>query len=146
MSASPDQKKMEEHIREALDYRVKAPDSIGAMLDFELIDCNSEAGEATLSHLIHEREINIYGTLHGGIITWLMDSAMGIMARAYTGHDVLVTLDIHVHFLKAIHAGDKVIIKAHVTHAGRKVVNTTSELFVNNELSATADAIFYNVN
>lgn len=145
MSAKFDQKRMEEFVVDHLSYRVQAPESIGAMLDFEFKDCSAEDGTLTLSHRVEEREVNIYNTLHGGIITWLMDSAMGILSRAYTGYETVVTMDVHVNFLRAIYAGDEVIIKAAVTHAGSRVVNTVSELYVKDRLSATADAIFYKV-
>ena len=137
---------MEEHIKKALTYRAEEPDSISSMLDLHFIECDAERGEVTLSHLIHEREINIFGTLHGGIITWLMDSCMGIISRAYTNYDTLVTMDIHVNFLKAVYAGENAVIKAKVTHAGKRIINTISELYVEDKLCATADAIFYNLN
>lgn len=145
MALHTDQKTMEDRIKNSLSYRVQAPESIGAMLDFDYVGCSSEDGTATLSHRIHEREINIYGTLHGGIITWLMDSTMGILIRAYTGQEKLVTMDIHVNFLRAVYADDLAIIKGRVTHAGRKVCNLVSELYVGDKLCATADAIFYNI-
>ena len=145
MTVIVSQKEMEEKIRNSLSYRIQAPESIGAMLDFDYVDCSAEDGTVTLSHRIDEREINIYGTLHGGIITWLMDSTMGILGRAYTGYETIVTMDIHVNFLRAIYADDLAVIKARVTHAGSKVVNLVSELYVGEKLCATADAIFYNV-
>lgn len=145
MAAKLDQKSMEDFVVNHLSYRVQAPESIGAMLDFEFVSCSAKEGSITLSHKVDVREVNIYNTLHGGIITWLMDSAMGILSRAYTGYETLVTMDVHVNFLRAIYAGDEVVIKASVTHAGSKIVNTVSELYVKDRLSATADAIFYKV-
>jgi acyl-coenzyme A thioesterase PaaI-like protein len=70
---------------------------------------------------------------------------MGTLAKAYTGHDVLVTADIHVHFLKALSAGDKAVIKGRITHAGSRLMNLVSELYKGDELCATANAIFYKV-
>ena len=145
MGTRLDQKTMESFIIDHLSYRTEAPESIGAMLDSEFKACSSEEGTVTLSHKVAEREVNIYKTLHGGIITWLMDSTMGILSRAYTGYETLVTMDVHVNFLRAIYAGDEVVIKAAVTHAGSKVVNTVSELYVKDKLMATADAIFYKI-
>ena len=145
MASVFNQQEMEEYIRNQITHRMQAPESIGAMLDFEFESCDAEAGTAVVSHVINEREVNIYNTLHGGIITWLMDSGMGMLTRAYTGYDTLVTLDIHTHLLRPIYAGEKVYITARVTHPGSKIVNTTSELYVNDKLCATADAIFYRI-
>jgi acyl-coenzyme A thioesterase PaaI-like protein len=55
-------------------------------------------------------------------------------------------MDIHVNFLKAVYAGENAVIKAKVTHAGKRIINTISELYVEDKLCATADAIFYNLN
>lgn len=136
---------MEERINASLSGRTISPDSIGAMLKLEPEAYDEQAGEITLSHVVDEREVNIYGTLHGGIITWLMDSTMGTLAKAYTGHDVLVTADIHVHFLKALKTGDRAMIKARITNNGHRLMNLVSEMNVGGELCATADAIFYKV-
>ena len=145
MSARLDQKSMEDFVVNHLSYRLQAPESIGAMLDFGFVSCSAEEASITLSHKVDVREVNIYNTLHGGIITWLMDSCMGILSRAYTGYETLVTMDVHVNFLRAIYAGDEVVIKATVTHAGSRIVNTVSELYVKDKLMATADAIFYKI-
>ena len=136
---------MEERIKASLSGRAVSNDSIGAMLRFELEGSDANAGEITLSHVVDEREINIYGTLHGGIITWLMDSTMGTLIKAYTGYEVLVTADIHVHFLRALEAGDKAVIKARITHVGKNLMNLVSEMYKGDKLCATADAIFYKI-
>jgi acyl-coenzyme A thioesterase PaaI-like protein len=68
---------------------------------------------------------------------------MGMLSRCYTGYENTVTMDIHVSYLRAVHVGDEAVIKAFVTHAGRSVINLRSELYVNDRLAATADAIFF---
>ena len=145
MASVFNQKGMEEYIKTLLTCRTQAPEGIGAMLDFEFVSCDADAGTCSLSHLVQEREINIYDTLHGGIITWLMDSGMGMLTRAYTGFEILVTLDIHVHFLRPVYAGETVVVSSRVTRKGSKLVFTTSELHVGEKLCATADAIFYKI-
>lgn len=134
---------LEERLKSSFTYKTQAPESIGAMLDFEYVSCDAKNAEGVLSHTVSEPEVNIYGTLHGGIISWLMDTAMGIFARAYTGYETIVTLDIHVNFLRPVYAGDKIFIKAGVTHAGSKVVNSISEMYVKDRIVATADSAFY---
>ena len=137
---------LEKRLKSSFTYKEKAPESIGAMLGLEYVSCNAEAAEGVLSHVVSEAEINIYGTLHGGIITWLMDTTMGIFGRAYTGYETIVTMDIHVNFLRPVYAGDEVFIKAKVTHAGSKIVNCISEMYVKDKLAATADSTFFNLN
>ena len=145
MAIKVDQKTMEERLKNAVTSRTESRGSIGAMLDFEFVGCSAEDGTAVLSHRIDKREINIYGTLHGGIISWLMDSTMGMLGRAYTGYEKMVTVDIHVNFLRTVYADDLTVIKGRVTHAGSKIINLTSELCVEDRLCATADAVFYNI-
>ena len=81
---------------------------------------------------------------HGGISAWLMDSGMGITARAYTGYETPVTLDLNIQFLRAVYEGEKVTITSRVTHAGRKIVNLTSELYAGDKLCATASSVYFN--
>lgn len=145
MSIRITQEELGKRLKSSFTYKTQAPDSIGAMLDFAYVSCDADSAEAVLSHIVQEPEVNIYGTLHGGIITWLMDTTMGITGRAYTGYETIVTMDIHVNFLRPVYAGDEVFIKAKVTHAGSKIVNIVSEMYAKEKLTATADATFYNV-
>lgn len=136
---------MEERLAWELERRVQNPGDICSMLILEPASCDAEKGELALTHTVTAAEANPVGNLHGGIISWLMDSTMGMLSRSSTGYDNTVTMDIHVTYLRAVHVGDNVTIRAFVTHAGRSAVNVRSEMWAGGKLCATADAIFFKI-
>ena len=80
-----------------------------------------------------------------GVISWLMDTAMGTFAWSYLGFERSVTVDIHVNYLETVKAGDEIIITSRLAHAGRRTVNVNGQAAVDGMLCATADAIFYKI-
>lgn len=139
------QEDMEERINMELTDRVIKGGDICAALILELDNADVEAGTLTLSHHTSAYAANPAGNIHGGIITWLMDSAMGILSRSYTGYESTVTLDIHVSFLKAVRQDEDLKITAYIVKAGRTTINIRSEITVNGELRAAAESIFFRV-
>ena len=139
------QDKMEELVHKSLASRAAMDGEICAMLTFEFVECDAEKGMLRLKHIVPKAAANPNGNMHGGIITWLMDSTMGILSRSYTGYEKTVTMDIHVNFLKPVNIGAEMLISGYVTHSGRQIINVCSEAVVNGRICATADAIFYRV-
>lgn len=139
------QEKMEELVRNELATRVENGGEICAMLILEFVGCDVENGELRLRHKVTEAAANPAGNLHGGIITWLMDSTMGMLSRSYTGYERTVTMDIHVNFLRAVKVGDEMLITGRITHSGKQIVNVCAEASVDGKACATADAIFYKI-
>lgn len=145
MAYHMDQEEMKSRVLQELITRAEKGGELCAMLLMEFESCSADSGELTLNHTITPAAANPAGNLHGGIITWLMDSTMGILSRSYTGYESTVTMDIHVNFLKAVHVGDEAYISAHITHSGKKVINVCSEMKVGEKIVATADSIFFRI-
>ena len=139
------QERMEELALNELNTRGEKGGEICSMLTLEFVSCDVEAGELVLKHIVPPAAANPSGNLHGGIIAWLLDSTMGMLSRSYTGYEVTVTMDIHVNFLRAIRIGDEMILKGHITHSGKQIVNVCAEAYVNGRKCATADSIFYRI-
>lgn len=118
---------------------------INRMMAVTFSRCSAEERYLELLHQMAEWEINVIGTMHGGLISFLLDATMAITCRAYTGDQVTPTLDIHVNFLRPVQQGSTVRTRAYVTHVGRRIVNLTAELWTENRnrLCATASAVFY---
>ena len=81
-------------------------------------------GYARLSLLIERRHTNFDGSVHGGVISSLMDSAMG--AALHGAHDPSdadllghTTIEMNVSYLKAARLGDRVVAEAHLLRKGR---------------------------
>ncbi len=67
--------------------------------------------------------------MHGGVTASMLDSFMGRAAFAHSppGHH-LVTLQLNVHFIRAVRAGETLIADGEVQHNGRRTAVVRSEL------------------
>ncbi|MBQ6622934.1 MAG: PaaI family thioesterase [Mogibacterium sp.] len=137
------QEEMERLVREELALRLQKGNDICSRILLEPQSCDAEAGTLTLRHTVSEEEANPFGTMHGGLIVWLMDSAMGILSRSSTGYKRTVTLDLHSTFLRPVRIGDEVRIEAKVLHAGRTTLHLTAQVYVGDKLCASGDANFF---
>ena len=69
-------------------------------------------------YLITQPDLNAHGTLHGGILTKLIDESCGIYARMHTGR-VCVTRHIgSIDFLSKANLGDILKIKTFISSTG----------------------------
>lgn len=89
-----------------------------------------EKGVAVFSFLPQEFHYNPIGTVHGGVITAMLDSAMGCslhsLLEAGTGY---TTLEIKVNFLKAITIKTgKLRAIGKVIHSGNRTALTEAQL------------------
>jgi acyl-CoA hydrolase len=77
------------------------------------------ASSLSLSQIMDQHDTNLMGTVHGGHILKLVDSAAGVVAsRHCDGHAVTAAMD-ETLFLQAIRVGDVVHVDARITWAGR---------------------------
>lgn len=118
---------------------------INQMMTVHYVNCNAAEGTLELSHQMADWEINIMNTMHGGLISFLMDANMAIASRAYTGDSMTPTLDMSIQFLRAVKAGAEVHTKATITHVGRSIINLNAVLWSDNPAQpcATASGTFF---
>ncbi len=78
-----------------------------------------EDSTVTLTQMMEVTDANIAGTVHGGVIMRLVDTAAGLAAvRHAAGLAVTVAID-EMTFLEPVHIGDVVVLKASVNDVGR---------------------------
>lgn len=97
-------------------------------------------GEATVVMEADERHLNPYGTVHGGAIATLVDTAMGA-AVAAAGSEAPVTIEMKVTYLEPSKPG-KVEAAAKVRKRGRRITIVEAEVSQDAELVAHAIATF----
>ena len=138
------QETLEQRVRDELARR-NARTDINQMMELEFVSCSADKQTLELFHPMKDWEINIYGTLHGGLISLLLDASMAIASRTFTGDKATPTLDIHVNFLRAVKQGESVHTKAWVVRIGRSMVQLRAELWITapERTCASADAIFF---
>ena len=81
---------------------------------------------------LEERHTNPNGVMHGGVITSLMDEAVGGVIAYARGLEVMraaphSTVDMNVSFLSAARAGDELIVEARPIKIGRSVAFAEAE-------------------
>lgn len=83
----------------------------------------AERGLTRYEYRPEELHLNALGTVHGGIITTLLDTAMGTAVHSMLDAGVLFTsMDVHAHFLRPVLASTRTLICiGTVTHMGSRI-------------------------
>jgi acyl-CoA hydrolase len=85
----------------------------------ELPPVPASAARTTLSQIMTSMDVNLLGTVHGGVVMRLVDSVAGAVAGRHSGGPaVTVSMDEMV-FLKPVRVGDLIHVHAQVNWAGR---------------------------
>lgn len=90
-----------------------------------------EPGIAHLALTIREEFCNPYGNIHGGMMSLLIDEAIGwaIISSDFDYH--YTTINLNVDYLYAASKGETITAEARIVRAGKKIVN--AEVYVYNE-------------
>lgn len=82
-------------------------------------------GYARLSLTLEDRHTNPNGVMHGGVVTTMMDSALGAALGALRGDAVRrnphATIAMNASFLAAARPGDRIVVEGRVLRLGRTV-------------------------
>jgi acyl-coenzyme A thioesterase 13 len=82
-------------------------------------------GYARLALVLREHHTNPNGVMHGGVITTLMDSALGASLGVLRGEEARrnphATVDMNAGFLAAARPGDRIVVEGRVIHMGRSI-------------------------
>jgi uncharacterized protein (TIGR00369 family) len=89
-----------------------------------------ERGHVVYAMLPHEDLYNMIGSVHGGIITTLMDNALGSAVQSVLpAGRVATTMDLQTRFHRPVTAATgKVFADARVVHAGRRTATSEAHL------------------
>ncbi len=85
-----------------------------------------ETGIVTLHYQPKERHMNLIGSLHGGILASLLDTAMGCAVMTHLGvGDKHTMTDLNTKFIRAVmSASESLTIVGRVENAGRRLLST----------------------
>ena len=83
-------------------------------------------GYVRLGLTVDEHHTNPHGVMHGGVITTLMDEALGGVIASVRGMEEMwkaahATVDMNVSFLSNARSGDEIIVEGAVLKLGRSV-------------------------
>ena len=107
-----------------------APDSIGAVMDFELVFCDPKAGEDIFRCKTMPWMRNSAGTLHGGICATVLDQAMGFVAYCVMpGEGIAPTIQMQVSYHRALIPGEEVVVKVWTVSVTKSLMSFRAEAF-----------------
>ena len=93
---------------------------LAALLGIEVAD--TEPDRAVVELDADERHLNHHGTVHGGAIATMVDSAMGAAVRREDTHDEApVTIEMKVTYLRPAHPG-RLRAEAAIRRRGKRIV------------------------
>ena len=129
-------------MEEIIEKSSQQPERLNAKLDLKMKDCSKEEGYAEFIFEVKEWCKNPYGGVHGGVISAVFDTTMGMGAVGMTKQFVTTT-DISVSFLRAMNA-ETYIFRADYTQVGKRLVRCTGKAIdaETGEVAATAMASF----
>lgn len=122
---------MEQIVRDRLaSIHTLAPGSIGAQMDFSLIDCDVEAGVYTLLCHTAPWMRNIPGTLHGGMCAAVVDQAMGFIAHCVKqGEGTAPTIELQVSYHRPLIPGEDVVVCVKVVSVTKSLMRLSCEAY-----------------
>jgi acyl-CoA hydrolase len=77
------------------------------------------AGRLTLSQVMGPSQVNLMGTVHGGVVLRLIDEVAGVVAARHSGGPAVTAFVDEMAFLTAVRVGDVVHARGEVSWTGR---------------------------
>ena len=125
----------------------RAPESIGDLLRFRVVSCSPEAGMYCFHVSTEQWMQNAFGSLHGGIISTIMDQGMGMLATCLMeGKAITPTVQMNIVYHRPLMPGDGVLLKIYVESITRTLIYMRAEAMNEEQpdrLCATASGVFF---
>jgi len=136
---SKDRAELEAHIRKYIEYSENGSE-LYRVFKLEFKDADFEAGWVEFTHSVNDFEKNRYGNMHGGAIASILDTSMGLVAFDLGTGNASPTMDIQINYIKGVHMGEDLVIRAEVVSAGRHNAVLKAAMYGSGELKAMATA------
>lgn len=88
-------------------------------------------GEAELALAIRPEFLQQHGFVHGGVLSYLMDNVLTFAGGSALGPEVM-TAEYKINYLRPAQ-GKRLVARARVVHAGRKLAVVQGEIVAENE-------------
>jgi uncharacterized protein (TIGR00369 family) len=99
-------------------------------------------GAVTLAIDCDDRHCNVDGVVHGGLLAFLADTAMGFAVRTQVDSSwPNKTLSLNVDFVQGARRGDRLIVAAEVEQATKRFRWATAELTAGGRVAARARSL-----
>lgn len=71
--------------------------------------------------------LNVIGIVHGGVLSTLLDNAMGLAVMVSRPQDKVVTTNLNMHFMAPLKEG-RLIVTAEIVHQSRKMITASGRV------------------
>lgn len=115
--------------------------TLNGRLKAELEGCSDEEQELTLRFPLQDWQVNGLGTLHGGMISTMMDLTMSMAVYCFSRQSIPPTITMTVNYLRPVPMESAVWIKARVTSLGKRNATAYCEAIVPGTGKVAATAI-----
>ncbi len=88
-----------------------------------------EKGEAVLSTTVRKEMTNPYGHIHGGMMSLVIDEAIGWAVVSLDTEQHYTSLTLNVDFLYAIKEGARLRAESKVLRVGKKIINVECHVY-----------------
>jgi uncharacterized protein (TIGR00369 family) len=88
-----------------------------------------EKGAAELTATIKHEMTNPYGHIHGGMMSLVIDEAIGWAVVSLDTELHYTSLTLNLDFLYAAKEGEKIRAKSHVLRVGKKIINVECHVY-----------------
>ena len=109
--------------KEVKDSRSPAGNWLGITLE------HIAKGEATLNILVRPEMTNPYGNVHGGMMSLVIDEAIGWAVVSLDNEHHYTSVTLNVDFLYAIKDGQRLRAESKVTRVGKKIINVECHVY-----------------
>jgi len=119
---------IEERVQEIVaNVRHRGGGMLSNMLEPEYVSCDPKGKQTRIRYKRFKWEENGRGEVHGGVISAMMDTAMGVTAMAFLDHDVS-TADMSISFIRPFD-GRFFVVESEVIHLGRRIVRLSARAY-----------------
>lgn len=109
---------------------VDMADTLNGRFQASLLDLDEENKELTLRFPLQDWQVNGLGTLHGGMVSAMMDLAMCMAVFCESRQTIPPTLSMTVNYLRPVPMEEEVYMKARVTSCGKRNATAYCEAIV----------------
>jgi acyl-CoA thioesterase len=114
--------------------------NVGKLLGIEVYDLKEGHAKGRLTIL--REHINVFGTVHGGILFTFADHIGGACGNTLGKKSLLV--ESSIQFMKGVTEGETVFAEAKLTYKGKKIGRIDTKIFrENKEIVAVMHMVFY---
>ena len=135
----------EDWLREELVFiNEKMAATLNGRLKAELDCCDEQRQELTLRFPLQDWQVNGLGTLHGGMISTMMDLAMSMAVYCFSRQSIPPTITMTVNYLRPVPMDDGVLVRARVTSLGKRNATAYCEAIVpaTGKTASTATGVY----